>query len=307
MAEYWIRDREARVLGPVGLNVVRDLVAAGRLKDIASISTDGQTWTALADFPGLADLMAAPAPSANDLAAQDQAQAKKLRDQLVQLRALPDEVVFKVPENSSAQLFRSAFFALAKKFHPDRVPDGFPELRAACGEAVEFLSGRMNARVRSVQARPLPQLSPVAQLAPEPAPARAPTRARPPAPEPPPPPKPFDASQFVGLERKDMTRYAAKVRITRESVSMFTQNALVNVNNSGVFLPGRLAPLGAEIDLLFQFSEPTRDIEAKGKVVWENAQDPKYPVGFGVRYQKLRDDDTAFIKAYVAMAANTRR
>lgn len=286
MADYWIRDREARVLGPVSLEVVRDLVAAGRLKEIASISLDGSTWTPLADFPGLVDLMAAPAPSVNVQAAQDQAQAKKLREQLVQLRALPDSVVFKVPDTSSAQVYRSSFFAMAKKFHPDRVPEGFPELRAACSEAVEFLSARINARIRTAQVQPLPQMK---------QPARA-------APPPPPAPKPFDGSQFVGLERKDMTRYAAKVRITRESVSMFTQNALVNVNNSGIFLPGRVAPLGAGIDLLFQFIEPSRDIKTTGKVVWENAQDPKHPVGFGVRYQKLRDDDAAFIKAYVARA-----
>ncbi|MHB8875345.1 MAG: hypothetical protein ACYC8T_16795, partial [Myxococcaceae bacterium] len=243
--EYWIRDRELRVLGPVRLAVLRDLVVAGRLRDVAGISLDGRTFSALADFPGLVDLVASPHPSPSDQAAQDQAQARELRSHLERLRGLPDQEVCKVPETSSAQVFLSAFFLLVKKFHPERVPDGFPELRAACAEAVQFITERINTRLRTSNARPPPQRAP------------------------------FDGSQFVGLERKELGRYEATVRVTRQSVSMFTQNALVNLSNSGIFLPGRLAPLGSQVDLSLNFVDPTRTVTTTGRVVWQNTRDTR--------------------------------
>lgn len=271
MADYWIRDREGRVLGPVSLQVLLDLVDAGRIKEVAAISLDGRLFTALAEVPGLLDLMAAPLPTASGQAAQDLAQAQKLRAQLAQLRTLPDSEVFKVAEGASPEVYRTAFFALAKKFHPDRVPEGFPQLRAACSETFRFLSERVNARISAAK---LPAARP----------------------------RPLDASQFVGLERVAPGRYEATVRITRESVSLFTRHAVVNLKSGGLFVPGRVAPLGAQVDLLLHFVEPSRDIKAFGRVVWENALDTRQPVGFGVRYQQLGEDDEEFIRQYVAGA-----
>ena len=43
MPEYWIGDVEGRVLGPVSLDVVQDLVNTGRLTEITRVSRDGRT------------------------------------------------------------------------------------------------------------------------------------------------------------------------------------------------------------------------------------------------------------------------
>ena len=275
-ADYWIRDRRHRVLGPVSLEVLKDLVAVGRLRHVEGISLDGQTFGALADFPGLVDLVAAPAPSARDLSTQDQDQANLLRARLARLRALPDSEVFKVPDTASPQEFLSAFFALAKEFHPDRVPAHFPELHAASADLLHFVTERINNRIRAAHARPTALLA-----------------------APLPGPKLFDGSQFVGLERNQAGRTQATVRITRESVSMFTRHSMINLSNSGIFLPGLHAPLGNAIDLLFRFVAPGRDIRTTGKVVWENAANNRHPLGSGVRYGRLPDDETAFIIDYV--------
>lgn len=267
-ADYWIRDTGNRVLGPVSVEVLRDLVETGRFKNVASISVDGRAWLAVAAFPGLVDLVAAPPPDA----AQDRAQAKKLRVQLATLRTLADADIFEVPATSSAKVYLAAYFALAKKLHPDRVPDGFPALRAACVDVVQFVTDRINRRIRTENARPM-----------------AASRQ-------------FDGSQFVGLQRNEAGGYQATVRITRASVSMFTRHSMINLSNSGIFLPGARAPLGSQVDLLFRFIDPSRDIRTKGKVVWEGVEDKRHPTGSGVRYGRLRDDETAFILDYVSQA-----
>lgn len=277
--EYWIRDLRKRVLGPLNLAALRGLVAIGRLKDVACISLDGRTWIALTDYSGLADLVAAPPASARDLAAQDRQKAKEVRSRLTELRALQDSDVFKVPSGATAQEFLTAFFALAKSFHPDRVPTGFPELRAASSDMVHFVTERINARIRKAHARPPALLSP-----------------------PSPHPRLFDGSQFVGLDRTQGGGYRATVRVTRESVSMFTRHSMINLSSSGIFLPGLHASLGSAIDLVFHFDEAAREIKTPGKVVWVNAHDTRHPLGSGVRYGRLPDDETAFIIDYVERA-----
>ena len=39
--EYWLADSEARVLGPIGLEVITTLHARGKLLDVRAVSRDG--------------------------------------------------------------------------------------------------------------------------------------------------------------------------------------------------------------------------------------------------------------------------
>ena len=65
MAEYWIGDAEGRVLGPVSLDVVQDLVNTGRLTQITRASRDGQSWGPPHAYPEvMALLLNAPPPEA---------------------------------------------------------------------------------------------------------------------------------------------------------------------------------------------------------------------------------------------------
>src|SRR5208283_5161217 len=41
-SSYWIGDAEGRVLGPVTLDIVQELVSTGRLQDVTRASTDGR-------------------------------------------------------------------------------------------------------------------------------------------------------------------------------------------------------------------------------------------------------------------------
>jgi Tfp pilus assembly protein PilZ len=279
LTEYWIRDLSKRVLGPLSLAALRGLVATGRLKDVASISLDGRTWVALGSYPGLVDLVAAPQPGTRELAAQDRQQAAEVRSRLIELQPMQDADIFKVSCTATAEEFLTAFFALAKSYHPDRVPDGFPELRAASAEMVHFITDRINSRIRRAHARPVAMLTSNSPL-----------------------PRLFDGSQFVGLERTNAGGYRATVRVTQESASMFTRHSMANLSSSGIFLPGLHALLGSAIDLVFQFAEAGRDIKTPGKVVWVNAHDTRRPLGSGVRYGRLPDDETAFIIDYVERA-----
>ena len=64
MPEYWIGDAEGRVLGPVSLDVVQDLVNTGRLMEITRVSRDGRNWGTPASFPEVMTLLLnAPSPT----------------------------------------------------------------------------------------------------------------------------------------------------------------------------------------------------------------------------------------------------
>src|SRR5690348_5413459 len=56
MAEYWVGDRAGRRLGPVRIEVLRDLIMSGRLRGLDKVSTDGKNFRALTGFPEIAEL-----------------------------------------------------------------------------------------------------------------------------------------------------------------------------------------------------------------------------------------------------------
>ena len=81
MAEYWIGDAEGRVLGPVSLDVVQDLVNTGRLTQITRASRDGQSWGPPNAYPEvMALLLNAPPPEA--LLNSERQEAARVREQL---------------------------------------------------------------------------------------------------------------------------------------------------------------------------------------------------------------------------------
>ena len=143
MPEYWIGDAEGRVLGPVSLDVVQDLVNTGRLMEIIRVSRDGRNWGAPASFPEVMTLLV-NAPSPDSLLQSERQEAARVREQLRAMQGRPPHEIFRLDRNASVDAYRNAFFKLVKRFYPDRVrAQAHPDLRKAYGDAFQFLSRLM--------------------------------------------------------------------------------------------------------------------------------------------------------------------
>ena len=339
MANYWIGDAKSRVLGPIPVEALQQLVRSGRVHGIVKVSTDGQSWAPVEQFPEIAELQAAHAGEARR--AWERQEAQRLRAQLVVMTGRAPHEIFELPEDSSLDTFRAAFFRLVKRFYPESLPaDADPALRAVSTEIFGFLSGLMI----SIERRPPrpgpppPAAEPVRPRRPPPvlapaeakkietralqeirrpargaslealperperraaAPATARERLKAAANEP-----TYESHEFVGLERRDDDRLQVTVQVTVTTCRIFTENKLLNISSGGAFIPCPEAlELGSEIDLVFQFKEPAREVKASGAVVWWNAGDARQARGFGVRFKSMAPDDRSFIERFVRTAA----
>jgi uncharacterized protein (TIGR02266 family) len=275
MVDYWIRDAELRVLGPVSLPVLRDLVESGRLQGVEQVSEDGVHWVDVARSPLLAALLAPPPP--DDSRERERADARRLRERMEAARGREPHELFRVPPDASLSTWRAAYFALARRFHPARLPAGtHPELVAAFQEAFAFFAERM----AEVERR----LSPPAP----PAPAAA-----------------YREEDFVGLQRREDGRVHANVRVTLTNFRMFTAHRLLNISSGGMFLTTQAhIPLGTQVDVELIFESHERRIGARTRVVWESAgSDARHEQGVGLKFIQLTPEDATFIHDFVRRAA----
>jgi uncharacterized protein (TIGR02266 family) len=175
---YWVADNLGRVLGPLALQALRELIASGRLKAAVRASRDGNTWVALQELPELRDLFAAARPTQS----VEQQQAERLRTQLRGLQNLSAHEIFGVKPHGSLDELRLAYFRMAKRFTPDHMsPDTHPELKKVSAEIFEFLSRRMReAEALYTQGPQTPRVAPPrldgTASAPSVAPVAAPVR-----------------------------------------------------------------------------------------------------------------------------------
>ena len=289
---FWIGDATGRVLGPLSLQALRDLVASGRLRGASRASRDGEQWVALSEFSEVQDLLVAPRPSQSF----ELAQAERLRVQLRGLRDLGPAETFGVKPGASLDELRGAFFRLAKRFQPDRLgPEAHPELRSANAEMFDLLSRRMREAEQSAGVAPAaaPVTAAAARVPAAPRPTPVPQRPTPPpvaraaAPGPAQPPAPFtyDASEFVGLQRRGEERLQADIRCSVRSVGIFADHKVVNLSSGGIFIatPTPLR-LGTRLNVTLHFEEPPGKMDLLGAVVWEyTLEDGRQPRGYGVR------------------------
>lgn len=141
--EYWLADSEARVLGPIGLDVVTTLHARGKLADVRAVSTDGKRFIPLREVPELQAVLSAPVTLNDTQRAQLEA-TTQIRAWLRSIERQPTHEVLKVPSTASRDTWRAAFFALVHRYVPSRLPaDTTPELRLACEDAFLVLAERM--------------------------------------------------------------------------------------------------------------------------------------------------------------------
>jgi uncharacterized protein (TIGR02266 family) len=318
---YWIGDADGRVLGPVNLDVVQELVRTGRLQEVTRASTDGHRWGAPEQYPEiLALLLHAPKPEA--LLELERQEAGRVWEQLRAMQGKTPQELFRLGQDASVDAYRNAFFKLVKRFYPDRVrSQAHPDLRRAYSDAFHFLSRLMVhienelAAGRAVSAMPVLRETPV----PAPAPKLPKPMSFPAAPQQEQPKSDarlaqrtparatYEPGEFVGLERRD-DRVEVTVRVNARNSAMFTQHPLVNLQSGGVFLACHTSlPLGTPVEVVFRFDEPAREIKARGRVILENAGgDPRTPVGFGVRLVSLPDSEKNFVQAFLQKASGRR-
>src|SRR5437762_3362301 len=105
MAEYWVGDRGGRRLGPVRLEVLRDLIMSGRLRGLDKVSTDGQNFRTLTEFPEIASLFAE-----REAAAQGGGgEAERILVEVGKLKEKPIYEVFGLKPEDAIDAYRASF------------------------------------------------------------------------------------------------------------------------------------------------------------------------------------------------------
>jgi hypothetical protein len=154
--DYWLADSEARVLGPVSLEVVRDLALRGKLSDVRAVSRDGKTFVPLREMPELAAVLSQP-PAAGEAVRTQAVATAQIRSWLETIKGRPTAEVFRVPAGASREAWRAAFFGLVHRYVPSRLPpDATDELRLACEDAFLVLAERMVEVERSLRTSAAP-------------------------------------------------------------------------------------------------------------------------------------------------------
>jgi uncharacterized protein (TIGR02266 family) len=320
MSNYWIGDAAGRVLGPLTLQALRELIGSGRLKKVNRASRDGTTWVPIESFDEVKDLIAKAAPSP----AAEQQDAERIRTQLrtLQGRKTPHEVFGVLPTASLDEL-RLAFFRMAKRFSPDHLsPETHPELRRASQEMFDFLSAKM----REAESKPAQQGTPARGTTPVPIRGMTPVPVRgmtpPPVRGPPPgstapfhPAAPnatqvrkqvaspsYTSDEFVGLTLRTMNdQVHADIQVTPRNVGMFVTHRMINLTSGGLFIhTKRPLKVGTKVVLKLNFEQPQRTIELRTTVIWEHAlDDGKQPVGYGLGLGGLRPEEKTFLQEFV--------
>ncbi len=286
MSNYWIGDSVGRVLGPLTLDSLRELVRSGRLKAVTRASRDGSAWEPIAEFREVKDLMAAARPNL----VNEQQQAEQLRQQLCLMQDLPTHQLFGVKPEAPVEEFRGAFFRLSRRYSPEHLgADTAPELRKVHADMCELFARRMReAEAQRGTARPAPgarTLTPAGGLraAAQPAPVYT-----------------YSAEEFVGLQTRN-DRLQVDVKVSARTAGIFTDHRIINLQSGGLFVPtDRPLRLGTRVDLVLHFDSPARQLKLRSSVIWEyTLQDDKQPKGYGLGLADLRPEERAFVDEFL--------
>ncbi|WP_233261407.1 TIGR02266 family protein [Vitiosangium sp. GDMCC 1.1324] len=282
MSNYWIGDSIGRVLGPLTLQSLRDLIGSGRLKAVTRASRDGSTWEPIEHFNEVKDLLSA---AGADPATSGLQQAERLRQQLRQMEGLPAHQLFGVKPDAPLEELRGAFFRLAKRFSPEHQgPDTHPELRKVSAEVFELLARRM----RELEAQSTPSQG-VRAAAPHA--ARGGQQA---------PAYRYSAEEFVGLQMRN-DRLQIEIKVNARNAGIFTDHRIINLQAGGLFIPtDKPIRLGTRVDLVLNFEQQQRQIKLRSSVIWEyTLDDGKQPRGYGLGLADLRAEERTFVDEFL--------
>lgn len=281
MSNYWIGDSIGRVLGPLTLQSLRELIGSGRLKAVTRASRDGSTWEPIEHFTEVKDLLSA---AQMDPATGPQ-QAERLRQQLRQMEGMTAHQLFGVKPDAPLEELRGAFFRLARRFSPEsQGPDTHPELRKVSAEIFELLARRM----REAEAQTTPAQG-VRAAAPNT--ARAAAQA---------PAYRYSAEEFVGLQVRN-DRLQVEIKVNARNVGIFTDHRIINLQAGGLFIPtDKPLRLGTRVDLVLDFEQQQKQLKLRSSVIWEYTQDDgKQPRGYGLGLADLRQEERLFLDEFL--------
>ena len=283
---YWIGDSIGRVLGPLTLQSLRELIGSGRLKAVTRASRDGSSWEPIEQFNEVRDLLGA---LKSNPAAEAQ-QAERLRQQLRQMQGLPAHQLFGVKPDAPVEELRGAFFRLAKRYSPEHQgPDTHPELRKVHAEVFELLSSRM--REAEAQA---PRAAPGARTGTPHGGVRALQQQQAPV-------YTYSADEFVGLQQTRNDRLQVDVKVTPRTLGIFTDHRIINLQAGGLFIPtDKPLKLGTRVELVLHFEQQQKQIKLRSSVIWEyTLDDGKQPRGYGLGLADLRAEERSFLDEFL--------
>ncbi len=295
MSNYWLADGEARVLGPVGLGVVRDLALKGKLKDVRAVSRDGVHFVALAEVPELLQALTA-APLKEDQAMAQGKATEQIREWLQAIANRETHQVFKVNKDASLSAYRAAFFALVHRYVPSRLPpDATPELRLACEDAFLALSGRMVDVERERRAAVASQVtaSPAALVPPSVAPVALASSA---------PATPVTQQPALNLATLAKVRWKGGmvyVRLTlpRGEARPFTSHPEFNWKNDSVVVTSEeRVMVGTPAEVTIAFEGHVTQLNTQGRVL---GIQPQVTGGFAIRMLDMIEEQRSMIRTWV--------
>jgi hypothetical protein len=270
VSDYWLADADARVLGPIGLEVLKDLAASGKLADVRAVSRDGRSFAPLSKFP---EVVAALGPRLPGAVQSEQAAAiQRLRQWLGEIRHQPAHDVFRVPEASPPDTYRAAFFTLVKRFYPDRLsPEATVELRKACEDVFLALAAKM----LEVERRR--------------APAAAPASGR---------------SEVSAIAWRGGT-LDVKLKVKAHDVRFFTWHPEANFRFDSLYVETQeFAVPGTPVSLHVEFEGSPEAMTAWGRVLrLEAAPGSNLPKGLAIKLLDLPEATRSFIRTWIARAS----
>jgi uncharacterized protein (TIGR02266 family) len=282
-SNYWIGDSVGRVLGPLTLQSLRELIGSGRLKAAVRASRDGSSWEPIEQFTEVKDLLGA----ARSGLAEGAQQAERLRQQLRQMQDLPAHQLFGVKADAPLEELRGAFFRLAKRFSPEHLgSDTHPELRKVSAEVFELLARRMREAEGTVRAAPGARTAtPGTVRATQPAAGTGYT---------------YSAEEFVGLQMRN-DRLQVELKVSARNAGIFTDHRIINLQAGGLFIPtDKPLKLGTRVDLVLNFEQAQKQIKLRSSVIWEyTLDDGKQPRGYGLGLADLRPEERTFVDEFL--------
>jgi hypothetical protein len=273
MTNYWLADSDSRILGPVSLEVVRDLAARGKLEKVKAVSKDGVEFVALREVPEL-EFVLTPQSTSQAHRAQGEA-ASQIREWLASMKSRPTAEVFRVPLEASRDAWRAAFFSIINRYVPSRLPsDATPELRLACEDAFLALAERMVDIERGIRGGSGLMPAPVIPVA---------TAPKVPSPQ-------AEVKWHGGMLHLTMN-------LNRGDISPFTLDPENTWKSDGLFVssPERVM-MNSPVETYLHFEGHASRVEGMGRVV---GMKTTYPLGFSVKLTDLNEEARSFIRTWV--------
>lgn len=270
--EFWLADSEARVLGPVSLDMVRDLALRGKLTDVRAVSRDGKNFVPLREMPDLQAVLSQPPQVGEAVRAQASA-TQQIRTWLAAIKDRSSAEVFRVPPSSSRETWRAAFFGLIHRYVPSRLPpDATDELRLACEEAFLTLAARMLEVEKQLKAATPPEMPQV-------------TFAASPAPT---------VSWRGGMIH-------VKLDLKRGDARPFTVDPDSNWKSDSLFVQSNeKAMVNTPAEVTLAFDGHVTQVHASGRVVGVKTT---HPLGFAVKLLGIDESQRAMIRAWVTRSS----